>query len=59
MEVIKPPTIGAAIGFITSEPTPDSPGIGTGLARAPMRRGAQTTQKLANAPCSSGSLSRK
>ena len=28
-----PPTIGAAIGFITSEPTPDSHRIGTRLAR--------------------------
>src|SRR6266436_3898999 len=33
VEVIMPPTIGAAIGFITSEPMPDSHRIGTRLAR--------------------------
>ena len=33
VEVIMPPTIGAAIGFITSEPMPDSQRIGTRLAR--------------------------
>ena len=32
VEVIMPPTIGAAIGFITSEPMPDSQRIGTRLA---------------------------
>jgi hypothetical protein len=33
VEVIMPPTIGAAIGFITSDPTPVSHRIGTRLAR--------------------------
>ena len=33
VEVIMPPTIGAAIGFITSEPIPDSQRIGIRLAR--------------------------
>ena len=33
VEVIMPPTIGAAIGFMTSEPMPDSQRIGTRLAR--------------------------
>jgi hypothetical protein len=33
VEVIMPPTIGAAIGFITSDPTPVSHKIGTSLAR--------------------------
>jgi hypothetical protein len=33
VEVIMPPTIGAAIGFITSEPMPDSQRIGTRLER--------------------------
>jgi len=28
VDVIMPPTIGAAMGFITSEPTPDSQSIG-------------------------------
>jgi hypothetical protein len=28
VEVIMPPTMGAAIGFITSEPTPDSQMMG-------------------------------
>src|SRR3954469_19902153 len=32
VEVIMPPTMGAAIGFMTSEPTPDSQRIGTRLA---------------------------
>ena len=33
VEVLMPPTMGAAIGFITSEPMPDSQKIGTRLAR--------------------------
>ena len=33
VEVIMPPTIGAAIGFITSEPMPDSHKMGMRLAR--------------------------
>src|SRR5579862_1534440 len=33
VEMIMPPTIGAAIGFITSEPTPDSHKMGIRLAR--------------------------
>src|ERR1700730_12496098 len=33
VEVIMPPTMGAAIGFITSEPMPDSQRIGMRLAR--------------------------
>ena len=33
VEVIMPPTIGAAIGFITSEPIPDSQRVGIRLAR--------------------------
>src|ERR1700730_7065507 len=33
VEVIMPPTIGAAIGFITSDPTPVSHKIGTRLVR--------------------------
>ena len=32
VEVIMPPTIGAAIGFITSEPIPDSHKIGARLS---------------------------
>jgi hypothetical protein len=33
VDVIMPPTIGAAIGFMTSEPMPDSQRIGARLAR--------------------------
>src|SRR6202011_51098 len=33
VEVIMPPTIGAAIGFITSDPTPAAHSIGARLAR--------------------------
>jgi hypothetical protein len=45
VEVIMPPTIGAAIGFITSDPTPVSHKIGTG-SREPPRRSSVWTQAL-------------
>ncbi|SRR5579883_1280859 len=37
VDVIMPPTIGAAIGFITSEPMPDSHNIGARLKTKELR----------------------
>jgi hypothetical protein len=46
VEVIMPPTIGAAIGFITSDPTPVSHRIGTRLAKNSRDRHQFGTQAL-------------
>ena len=51
MEVIMPPTIGAAIGFITSEPTPVSHRMGTRLART-----TQTVINFGRSRCTAPSI---